>query len=106
MATMTVPVNVTPEAKSRIAELGMQREFEEMLEYSQAQIPDVRTFEVYLDHGSQDVPDPCVVIVGVLPQGTAMPEPSFDWRIGDWKIRTFPPEVCVNFVILTGNASQ
>ena len=43
--TATIPVNVSAEAAARIAELGMQREFEEMIEHAKqtaARIPGLR----------------------------------------------------------------
>jgi hypothetical protein len=56
MATAdTVPITLSAEAAARIAELGMQREFEEIVEHARTDLPGVTRIEVYLD-GPYDEP--------------------------------------------------
>src|SRR5205807_2017132 len=45
-ASTNVPTIVPPEAAARIAELGMQPEFERMLEHIRRSVPDLRRIEV------------------------------------------------------------
>ena len=103
MATMTVPVIVTTEAAQQAAQWGMEREFEQMIEHLQNHIAGLRSIEGYFDPGAPDAPDPGIVIVPILPLDRYDSErKTIAEDIFQWKIRTFPPEVCVNFCITVG----
>ena len=47
--TTTVPVSVAPEARSLVAELGFQLEFEQLIEYARSTIQGICGIEVTLD---------------------------------------------------------
>jgi hypothetical protein len=47
--TTTVPLYVSPEAAARVAELGFQREFEQLIERARTTIQGVRRIEVQLE---------------------------------------------------------
>jgi hypothetical protein len=49
MNPTTIPVTITPEAAARVAELGMQRELERMLEHALRSVPGLRSVEVKLE---------------------------------------------------------
>jgi hypothetical protein len=48
-AAMRLPIDVTPEAAARVAQLGMQAELESMLEHTSRTVPDLRGLRVVLD---------------------------------------------------------
>jgi hypothetical protein len=94
--TTSVPVTVEPEAAARVAELGLQRELEQMLEHARQTIPNLLALEVQLalpyDTGDETYLAIQVMIRGDHPDGFRV---SKQW--GQWMIHTFPPEVCEYF---------
>jgi hypothetical protein len=94
----TVPVTVTPEATAYVAELGMQREFEQMLAHALRFFPDLRSMRVELQP-AYDFGMPCVEFAPVLNRRDAEKNPTgLDW-IG-WKNDTFPMEIAMHFSML------
>jgi len=95
-ASTTVPVSIEPEAAARVAELGRQRELEQMLEHARQTVPNLRALEVQLalpyDTGDETSITIQATISGDHPDGFHV---SKQW--GQWKIHTFPPEVCWYF---------
>jgi hypothetical protein len=88
-----IPVTVTPEAADRVAELGLQTEFEHMLEHARQTIPGLQRIEVELappyDMGDEDR----VRIQAFRDPATRTPEDR-TWREWiDWEISTFSPDV-------------
>ncbi|MCI0463505.1 MAG: hypothetical protein L0Z62_41735 [Gemmataceae bacterium] len=99
-AGTTIPLHVTEEAAAHIAELGMQQEFEKMLEHTRATVPGLREIRVELDDDPSGTMGPGVVIFSHRDN----PGPGYDGvdrRWGEWKITTFPPEVCWHFVMIS-----
>jgi hypothetical protein len=99
MATTTIPVTVTPEAAAFIAAVGQQREFEAMLDHAKQTVSGLRAIEVILDDTPETGPPGAILWAHRDVPGSL--DDSTDRRWGDWKIETFPPEVCQNFVLLT-----
>jgi hypothetical protein len=98
--TTTVPLTVTPEAAAYVTELGMQREFEQMLEHTRQTVPGLRSIRVTLEFNPETDDAPGVVIWSNMDdRGLAYDPTESTW--GRWKIETFPPEVCIRFVMLT-----
>ena len=96
----TVPVTITPEATAYVAELGMQREFEQMLAHALGFFPDLRSMQVELEP-AYDCGMPCVLFRPVLNERGARNNPEgMDW-IG-WKNDTFPMEIAMHFSMLAG----
>jgi hypothetical protein len=98
--TSAVRITVTDEAAARIAELGMQRGLEQMLDKAREVVPYLRSIRVTLEYHPEGEMDPQVVIWchredTDWERDTSMPEFS------QWKVTTFPPEVLLNFVMLT-----
>ncbi|SRR6266542_385143 len=97
--TTNVPLTVTPEAAARVAELGMQRELEQMLEHVRQAVPGLRTIAVELwDQYDLDV-EPRVVILATMVSENPV-EDRTENALGRWKVTTFSPDVCRHFVIL------
>ena len=100
MATMTAPVTVSAEAVDHIALLGMQREFERIVDHLQQQVIGLRAIDVSLEFGSDEDPRTCVILAPILTESLHRPDRPLSWELAKWFVTTFPPEVCVNFVIL------
>ena len=58
-----VPVVVDPEATARVAELGMQAEFDQMLDYARRAVPDLRRIDVEVAWPYDTGREPGVTIV-------------------------------------------
>jgi hypothetical protein len=101
MATDTdIPITVADDAVEFIDKVGMRPQFETMLEHIKKTAPGLRAIEVTLEH------DPC----GDLPlQVVIWPHRDVPKERDDptnrgwsrWKVETFPPEVCLNFLIIS-----
>jgi hypothetical protein len=97
--TATIPVTITPEAAAHIQELGLQREFEHMLEHTKQVIPSLRTIRVEMSYE----PDPCSEPVVILWAHRDDPGPDpdqTDWDWNVWQVNTFPPDVFRHFAML------
>jgi hypothetical protein len=99
-ASTTIPVTVTPEAAAHVAELGMQKELEQMLEHARQTIPGLLRLDVILvppyDTGDED----SVLIQATQDLAFHGPNDRTYWEWGGWKVETFPPDVCRHFAFL------
>jgi hypothetical protein len=100
MATATtVPLIVTPEAGARIAELGMQREFDAMIEHTRQAVPYLRSIEVTLEEPYDTGDEPGIVIWATVDNPHPLADTS-ETQWSNWKVSTFSPDVCRHFVML------
>jgi hypothetical protein len=100
MATpSTVPVTITAEAAAHVAELGMQAEFERMLEHARQVIPGLKRLEVELQPPYDTGDEPAVVILA-LQREVGPPDASPQMRFGEWQVHTFSPDVFRHFTLL------
>jgi hypothetical protein len=97
--TDTIPITITPTADAFIDRAGQRREFEAMLEHARRTIADLRAFEVELDETPGTGP-PGIVIWAHRSTTPAGDDPT-NWNYGAWMVRSFPPEVCINFVLIS-----
>jgi hypothetical protein len=88
----TIPVTVTAEAAARIAELGFQGPVDHMVEYVRQHLPELTRIEVVLNERYDMGGEPGVAIEAYRRFAFDPPERT-RWRIGDWLISEFPPEV-------------
>jgi hypothetical protein len=100
MTTATIPVTATPEADARVAELGMQIELERMLEHTRQTVPGLRAVEVQLALPYDTGDETTIVIQGVRNQHHLDDDPT-DTEWGRWQARTFSPDVCRYFVMMS-----
>lgn len=101
MSITTVPVNITPEAAAHIAALGYEREFEQMLEHTLKTVPRIRHVDVILDHDPEAKDISTIIVRPTLepePQGT-VDRHGREWD--SWIVRTFPPQVFENFLMMS-----
>jgi len=101
---MPVPVMISPEAAARVAELGMQREFQQMLEHMRQTVPDLCAIEVTLDEPYEMGDEPRVILEAVK-RGPYVDTDRTEWNWSYWKVGTFSPDVFRHFVMaLTGDS--
>ncbi len=93
-----VPVVVDPEAAARVAELGMQAEFEQMLDYTRRAVPDLRRIDVEVAWPYDTGREPGVTIVATTGRPWVQEERPWD-KLAAWMINTFPPQVWEHFMI-------
>lgn len=91
--TSEVLVTVTPEAAARVAELGFQKEFEQLVERARTTIQGVRWLEVRREPPYDTGDEEQVVIWIRIADNQLLNNPSIDTFI-DWKLETFSPDVC------------
>src|SRR4051794_5189353 len=99
-STVDGPVTISPEATARVAELGLQREFEQIVEHTRRSIPGLQRIEVTLAPAHDTGGDPRVILDAFLSGRESLVDPTFNrWR--DWVLATFPPDVWRHFMLLT-----
>jgi hypothetical protein len=96
----TIPVTVTPEAGERIAELGVQAEFQQMLERALQIVPALKRVEVVLEPPWDTGDEPYLTINAYHggPPDSGFPAED-EW--GEWKIFAFAPDVHRHFGMFT-----
>ena len=100
MAILTeIPVTVSADAAARVAALGMQREFQMMIDQLKQIIPGLRAIEVTLEYPPDYEDEPAVLLTTVQPPPAQEIDPTRDaWRA--WFVETLPPDVLRHFVRL------
>jgi hypothetical protein len=92
MATTTVHVRVADDAAARIKELGLEKEFEAMLEHAKQAVPDLRSIEVNLYYDPGEPGEPRAVITAWQKGTPALDDPT-EKNWDHWVVRTFSPDV-------------
>src|SRR6267143_7083393 len=93
MATSTtVPVTVTPEAATRIAELGFGAQVERMIDYARRNLPDLTRIEVIL-YDRYDLGDEPGLAVEVYSSRPFDASDRTDSDLGRWYVTEFPADV-------------
>jgi hypothetical protein len=101
MSTLTsVPVAVSPEATKHVDGLGLQSEFEAMLEHTLEAVPGLRGVDVTLAHDPEGEDVPRVIIVAYMEyRGLEYDPTEDDW--GRWLVTWFTPDVSSHFAMIT-----
>jgi hypothetical protein len=92
MNAVNIPLTVTPEAAARIAELGFQKQVEEMIEYARQHFPKLLRIEVVLTD-RYDMGGPPGVTVKGWTDRVFDPADKTQANLTRWEVTTFPPEV-------------
>jgi hypothetical protein len=99
--SQAIPIAVTPEAAARAAELGMQAELQRMIDHTLQTISGLRRINVVLDPPYDTGDDPYITIEAIKDPATYLLGDPEGRRWGNWKITTFPPEVCQHIALMT-----
>jgi hypothetical protein len=97
--TATVPVTVSPEARSFIERIGQINEFAKMIDRARLIVPGLASIEVALDGATEEMPPGVVLWTHRDACGPENDPTHRNWI--DWMAATFPPEVCQNFTLLS-----
>ena len=92
MATTLIPVTVPPDAAARVAELGMRREFERMLEHLKQTVPGLRAIVVELDERA-NLWEEASLILWTHRTDPGPGDDATDRKLRRWFVETFPPDV-------------
>src|SRR4051812_7794543 len=98
MNAMTVPITIAPEAAERVAELGMQRELDSMLDFLRLELPGTLSVNVRLAL-PYDTGDESTILLRAL-LDCPWSDASARRRIHDWRLHRFPPQIDRYFTIL------
>jgi hypothetical protein len=91
-APTTVQVEVVPDAAARIQALGMQREFEMMVDHTKQTVAELHSIEVTLYNDPYEPGEPRMVITAWREGPGSVDDDTWDnWT--DWVIHSFPPDV-------------
>ncbi len=101
MTTTTISLTVMSEADARIENLGMRREFEQMLERVRQTVPDLHALEVTLEPDYEEGLHPGIVIWAVKPAPREGDFDPSDMNLGEWMVATFSPDVRWHFCIIS-----
>lgn len=97
-ASSGVPLTITPEAAARIAELGMQKEFEQMVAHVREFVPDVAAIEVAREE-PYDTDSDQISITAYMDR-PYVPEDKTSWNLTRREVELFPPQVLEQFCTL------
>lgn len=101
-ASTDVPVTISPEAAARVAELGMQKEMEQMIAHVREVVPSLVAIEVEIAERYDLGGEPGISIIPYSDQ-PYVEEDRTSWELIGWESRTFPPQVLEHFAILIVN---
>jgi hypothetical protein len=94
-----IPIQVDPEASARVAELGMQKEFQLMLDHARQVIPELQQIHVTLEP-PYDTGDEPRVVTEALRGGPFCEDDPTRRQWTKWEIETFPADVLRHFTTL------
>ena len=103
MAETGVDVRVEEDAAARVKELGMEQEFEQMLEHARRTAPGFRRIHVTLQYDPACPQNDPGIILWVNRDDLAdktKRDPT-DWEWSRWRVETFPPEVDIHFSMIS-----
>jgi hypothetical protein len=94
-----VPVTVSPEAAARVAELGFQPEFEQMIHQLRRTVPGLLRIGVTLEPQYQtDEADRVVIEADMADRGIPYDPAACDYD--RWVVTTFRPEVLRHILVM------
>ena len=97
--TTTVAVTISPEARSFVDGLGQREELEKMIDRARQIVPGLRSIELALDEATEEMPPGVVLWTHREDVGPGNDPTHQNWI--DWMAATFPPDVCLNFTLLS-----
>jgi len=97
--TVNVPVDVTPEAAARVAELGMQAALERTLAKVREMVPDLERLEVLLEPADDTGNEPYLTIQAHVTRWPRWDDSS-QRAWARWQLAAFPPEVVRHVALL------
>jgi hypothetical protein len=93
MNAMNVPVTIEPEAARRIAQLGFEKQVEQMIDYARQNLPDLVRIEVVLNIRYEEPASEDGVFIEAWCNRPYDPADRTEWELGAWAVNTFPPQI-------------
>jgi hypothetical protein len=98
-AEPAVFISVARDAAEQVAQLGIQPEFEAMLDHTWQTIPGLRSISVSLDDGFEQGTHPTVLILAELIE-PGRGDHSLEVQWDEWAVATFPADVNRHFCMM------
>ncbi len=97
-----IPVTIEADAAARVEELGMQAEFELMIEHAKQAVPGLRFIRVTLEYDPEwPENEPRVVIWARRDDLSVEPSTAvLNKELANWRGHRFPPQVCWHIVMM------
>ena len=95
----TIPVTIQLDAAAFLAEIGMERELNRVLDHAKETIPHLFTLDVGL-HDFPETGPPSLTIYAHREPYFGRPDRAWD-EFGSWTVRNFRPEVLQNMSLQT-----
>jgi len=93
MNAMNVPVTIEPEAAQRIAQLGFEKQVEQMIDHARQNLPGLVRIEVVLNIRYEEPDSEDGVFIEAWCNRPYDPADRTQWELGSWAVITFPPQV-------------
>jgi hypothetical protein len=93
-----LPFTITPEAQARIAELGLQKAFEQMIAHVREVVPGLAAIEVVRELPYDTDWEP--VSITAYSDRAFEPGENASRNLSQWAVETFPPQVLEHLIIL------
>ncbi|SRR6266849_3042810 len=94
-----IPIQVDPEASARVAELGMQKEFQFMLDHAQQVIPKLQEIHVTLNP-PYDTGDEPRIVIEALRNGPYSDDDPTQRQLIEWEVKNLIPDVLRHFCMM------
>ncbi len=104
--TTTVPVKISPDAAQHVAALGMQTEFEQMLEYIRNHVPDLVGIAVSLHEPYETGDEDVVLIEAVRTEESFSLDTTDYWKLRSWYADAFPADVRRHFPLTISHGTM
>ncbi len=99
MTTTEIPIAISPAVTEYVAELGLQTQFQEILDKVPEYYPNPSRIKCEFDPGVPDEEDPVVIIMPTIPdRGSTDPPPHMKWL--EWVATKFSGRDYRHFVVL------
>ncbi|HEY1380217.1 MAG TPA: hypothetical protein VGF55_25670 [Gemmataceae bacterium] len=97
MATETIPVTVTPEARALAKEYGVERELDAVLDKGRELVAGLRALEVGVEAWAEEG-DVCIVVRAIVDPALENDPSHLEWRT--WRIDEFGWEKASRFLVV------
>ncbi len=88
----TIPVTVDPQAAAGIDYYHLETIVDRMIDYARQHLPELDRIEVGLYNRADD-DEPVGITIDVYSRRPFDPDELIAWRLGEWLVDSFPPEV-------------
>jgi hypothetical protein len=99
IASASVPISVSPQARARIAALGLQTALQRMIDYMRQNVLELTRIEVVLYDRDESGEEPGVAVEAYVPFESFDASGQTRARTGEWLVSEFSPAVLEHVTI-------